>query len=126
MTGCRKMNNTKLLRLETEICSLTSFCAVAKYCNKQFRVKNTFEFEGRIYATNQGISFSPRTGGAIRSIYAFHGLPSNRVYALAQQSDQLYAGTLGGLAQLKSLRVEKTNIGTTVAIGSLPDRVLSI
>lgn len=60
---------------------------------------------GRVFATSQGVTLAPAGGGALRSIYAFHGLPSNRVYALAGGPERLLAGTLGGLAELEGLEV---------------------
>jgi len=61
----------------------------------------------RVYATSQGITLAPRSGGEMRSIYAFHGLPSNRIYALGGNAGRLLAGTLGGLAELEGLRVRE-------------------
>jgi hypothetical protein len=61
--------------------------------------------EGRVYATSQGVTLAPREGGAMRSVYAFHGLPSNRIYAVAGRAGRLLVGTLGGLAELEGLRV---------------------
>lgn len=59
----------------------------------------------RVFATSQGITLAPRNESEMRSIYAFHGLPSNRVYALGGSAERLLAGTLGGLAELEGLRV---------------------
>src|SRR5262249_9210574 len=39
-------------------------------------------------------------GAGARSLYAFHGLVNNHVYALAASGDRLLAGTLGGLSIL--------------------------
>jgi len=59
----------------------------------------------RVFATSRGLSVSE--AGVVRSIYAFHGLPSNRLYAVAGRADRLYVGTLGGLAVIEGLRVRR-------------------
>jgi len=53
---------------------------------------------GLALATPAGLTFLD-AGGA-RSMYAFHGLVSNHVYALGVSGDELMAGTLGGLSLL--------------------------
>jgi len=53
---------------------------------------------GLALATPAGLTFLD-AGGA-RSMYAFHGLVNNHVYALGVSGDELMAGTLGGLSQL--------------------------
>ena len=53
---------------------------------------------GLALATPSGLTFLD-AGGA-RSMYAFHGLVNNHVYALGVSGDELMAGTLGGLSRL--------------------------
>jgi len=53
---------------------------------------------GLALATTAGLTFLDDSGA--RSMYAFHGLVNNHVYALAASGDDLLAGTLGGLSQL--------------------------
>lgn len=53
---------------------------------------------GLALATPAGLTFLDATGA--RSMYAFHGLVSNHVYALGVSGDELMAGTLGGLSLL--------------------------
>ncbi|HET6177374.1 MAG TPA: hypothetical protein VFE61_10605 [Candidatus Sulfotelmatobacter sp.] len=53
---------------------------------------------GLALATPAGLTFLDATGA--RSMYAFHGLVSNHVYALGVSGDELLAGTLGGLSLL--------------------------
>ena len=53
---------------------------------------------GLALATPSGLTFLDASGA--RSMYAFHGLVNNHVYALGVSGDQLMAGTLGGLSQL--------------------------
>lgn len=53
---------------------------------------------GLALATPAGLTLLG-SGGA-RSLYAFHGLVNNHVYALAVSGDRLLAGTLGGLSVL--------------------------
>ncbi len=52
--------------------------------------------DGLAVATPAGLTFLD-AGGA-RSMYAFHGLVNNHVYALGVSGDELMAGTLGGLS----------------------------
>jgi len=54
--------------------------------------------DGLALATPAGLTFLD-SGGA-RSMYAFHGLVNNHVYALGVSGDELMAGTLGGLSLL--------------------------
>jgi ligand-binding sensor domain-containing protein len=56
--------------------------------------------DGLALATPAGLTFL-EPGGA-RSMYAFHGLVNNHVYALGVAGDELMAGTLGGLSQLSA------------------------
>ena len=53
---------------------------------------------GLALATPAGLTFLDDSGA--RSMYAFHGLVNNHVYALGASGDELMAGTLGGLSQL--------------------------
>lgn len=53
---------------------------------------------GLAVATPAGITLLAPDGA--RSLYAFHGLVNNHVYALAAAADDLMAGTLGGLSVL--------------------------
>ena len=55
---------------------------------------------GLALATPAGLTFLDATGA--RSMYAFHGLVNNHVYALGVAGDALMAGTLGGLSQLNA------------------------
>jgi ligand-binding sensor domain-containing protein len=54
--------------------------------------------DGLVLATPAGLTFLDASGA--RSMYAFHGLVSNHVYALGVSGDELMAGTLGGLSLL--------------------------
>ncbi len=54
--------------------------------------------DGLALATPAGLTFLDSSGA--RSMYAFHGLVSNHVYALGVSGDELMAGTLGGLSLL--------------------------
>jgi ligand-binding sensor domain-containing protein len=53
---------------------------------------------GLALATPAGLTFLDSAGA--RSMYAFHGLVNNHVYALGVSGDELIAGTLGGLSIL--------------------------
>ncbi len=52
--------------------------------------------EGLAIATPAGLTFLDANGA--RSMYAFHGLVNNHVYALGVSGDELLVGTLGGLS----------------------------
>jgi ligand-binding sensor domain-containing protein len=54
--------------------------------------------DGLALATPAGLTFLDATGA--RSMYAFHGLVNNHVYALGVSGDELMAGTLGGISVL--------------------------
>ena len=54
--------------------------------------------DGLALATPAGLTFLDASG--VRSMYAFHGLVNNHVYALGVSGDELMAGTLGGLSVL--------------------------
>jgi ligand-binding sensor domain-containing protein len=54
--------------------------------------------DGLALATPAGLTFLDVSGA--RSMYAFHGLVNNHVYALGVSGDELIAGTLGGLSLL--------------------------
>jgi len=54
--------------------------------------------DGLALATPAGLTFLDSSGA--RSLYAFHGLVNNHVYALGVSGDELIAGTLGGLSVL--------------------------
>jgi ligand-binding sensor domain-containing protein len=54
---------------------------------------------GMVVATPAGITFLTSSGTF--SIYAFHGLVNNHVYALAAAGGRIFAGTLGGLSVLE-------------------------
>jgi two component regulator with propeller domain len=55
--------------------------------------------EGLAVATPAGITFLDSEGA--RSMYSFHGLVNNHVYALGVSEDELLTGTLGGLSVLQ-------------------------
>jgi len=54
---------------------------------------------GMALATPAGVTILDHSGA--RSLYAFHGLVNNHVYALASEGDRLLVGTLGGLSVLE-------------------------
>jgi ligand-binding sensor domain-containing protein len=55
--------------------------------------------DGLAVATPAGITFLDAEGA--RSMYSFHGLVNNHVYALGVSGDDLMAGTLGGLSAIE-------------------------
>jgi ligand-binding sensor domain-containing protein len=54
--------------------------------------------DGLAIATPAGLTFLDSNGA--RSMYAFHGLVNNHVYALGVSGDDLMVGTLGGLSEI--------------------------
>jgi ligand-binding sensor domain-containing protein len=54
--------------------------------------------QGLAIATPAGLTFLDASG--TRSMYAFHGLVNNHVYALGVSGDDLMVGTLGGLSAI--------------------------
>ncbi len=66
---------------------------------------------GLALATPAGLTFLDASGA--RSMYAFHGLVSNHVYALGVSGDELMAGTLGGLSLLNKGDVTANYTTTT-------------
>lgn len=54
-------------------------------------------------ATAQG--FTLMEDGALKSLYAFHGLVNNHVYSIAARGDQIYVGTLGGISSINNMQV---------------------
>jgi len=68
--------------------------------------------DGLALATPAGLTFLDATGA--RSMYAFHGLVNNHIYALAVAGDQLMAGTLGGMSVLEK-GVVSVNYTTTTS-----------
>ena len=70
-----------------------------------------FTRDGTVLATPAGLTFIDATG--THSLYAFHGLVNNHVYALATNASHtaLLAGTLGGISLLND-GVVRTNLST--------------
>lgn len=87
------------------------------------RVRTLDERSGLVSANVAGIDLGPGGDGAVtlatsegvsvvdgtvtRSVTAFHGLPSNHAYCVVAAGGKTYVGTLGGLAQMNGLRVER-------------------
>jgi ligand-binding sensor domain-containing protein len=63
-------------------------------------------FSGDWTATNKGLTFVEN--GKIRLLSTANGLPNNSVYTTLKANGKLYAGTLGGLAEVESNRVIRT------------------
>jgi ligand-binding sensor domain-containing protein len=59
-----------------------------------------FRSGGMTVATTAGLSFVDANG--VRSLYAFHGLVNNHVYALASAGGRTLAGTLGGISSVEN------------------------
>ncbi len=69
---------------------------------------------GLAAATPAGVTLLD--GGAPRSLYAFHGLVNNHVYALGADGSRLLVGTLGGLSILEndSIRARYTTANSAL------------
>ncbi len=63
-------------------------------------------FSGDFTATTRGLAF--REYGQLRVLSTVQGLPNNAVYTTLQIGRKLYAGTLGGLAEIEGNRVIRT------------------
>lgn len=63
-------------------------------------------FSGDWTATTKGLVF--RENGRIGVLSTVNGLPNNAVYTTLEIGKKLYAGTLGGLAEIESNRVVRT------------------
>lgn len=61
---------------------------------------------GDVIATAKGLAFN--TDGRVRLLTTVQGLPNNSVYTTIKVGDKLYAGTLGGIAEIVDGRVVKT------------------
>jgi len=70
--------------------------------------------DGLALATPAGLTFLDASGA--RSMYAFHGLVNNHVYALGVSGDELMAGTLGGLSLLNKGDVAVNYTTTTSSL----------
>jgi ligand-binding sensor domain-containing protein len=70
--------------------------------------------DGLAVATPAGLTFLD-AGGA-RSLYAFHGLVNNHVYALGAADDELLVGTLGGLSKIQKESVQTNYTTATSAL----------
>jgi ligand-binding sensor domain-containing protein len=57
-------------------------------------------------ATTQG--FTLKEGNSFKSIYTFHGLVNNHVYAMANTGNEIYLGTLGGISRIDKLQVTES------------------
>lgn len=84
---------------------------------KDFSVENTTKkdglpsnsinhFSGNFIGTAKGLAF--RENGKIRVLSTVQNLPNNSVYTTAQIAKKVYAGTLGGLAEIEANRVVRT------------------
>lgn len=63
-------------------------------------------FTNEFIATAKGLAF--RENGKFRILSAVNNLPNNAVYATLKTKQKLYAGTLGGLAEIENRRVART------------------
>lgn len=62
-------------------------------------------FSAGAVATAKGLAF--RENGKFRVLSTVNGLPNNSAYATLQSGGKLYAGTLGGLAEIENNRVAR-------------------
>lgn len=81
-----------------------SFEILAK--NEGLPSNSVTHFTGDLTATVRGLAF--RENGKIRAISALNGLPNNAVYTILQVGEKIYAGTLGGLAEIQNKKVFRT------------------
>ncbi|HEX8250137.1 MAG TPA: two-component regulator propeller domain-containing protein [Pyrinomonadaceae bacterium] len=67
---------------------------------------SVMHFSVDFIATAKGLTF--RENGKFRVLSTVNGLPNNSVYTTLQRGGKLYAGTLGGLAEIENNRVART------------------
>jgi ligand-binding sensor domain-containing protein len=70
--------------------------------------------DGLAIATPAGLTFLG--SGGMRSLYAFHGLVNNHVYALGANGNHLLAGTLGGASLLEDDQIRASYTTATSAL----------
>jgi ligand-binding sensor domain-containing protein len=75
---------------------------------------------GMVLATPAGLTFLD--GAGARSLYAFHGLVNNHVYAVAAAGKEVVAGTLGGISVLQN---ENVAVNYTVSTRGLSHNWIS-
>lgn len=62
-------------------------------------------FSGEFIATAKGLAF--REKNRLRILSAVQGLPNNSIYTVLRSGKKLYAGTLGGLAEIENNRITR-------------------
>jgi ligand-binding sensor domain-containing protein len=72
-----------------------------------------FYHDGLVVGTPAGLTFLDAAGP--HSMYAFHGLVNNHVYALGVSGDEVMVGTLGGLSDINK---ETVRVNYTAGAGS--------
>ena len=73
--------------------------------NEGLPTNSVTHFAGDYIATAKGLAF--RENEKIRVLSTVQGLPNNSVYAVLRTGEKLYAGTLGGLAEIFGKRVTR-------------------
>ncbi|HQU85901.1 MAG TPA: two-component regulator propeller domain-containing protein [Pyrinomonadaceae bacterium] len=74
--------------------------------NEGLPSNSVVHFSQDFTATVRGLAF--QENGKIHAISAVNGLPNNAVYTVLQAGEKLYAGTLGGLAEIQNKKVVRT------------------
>jgi ligand-binding sensor domain-containing protein len=80
----------------------------------QLPSNSVMHFTGDAIATAKGLAFLNKGKPTILS--TVQGLPSNSVYTTLKVGDRLYAGTLGGLAEIENKRVNRTFTASNSAL----------
>jgi ligand-binding sensor domain-containing protein len=73
-------------------------------------------FSGDRVATAKGLAFLNKSKPTVLS--TVQGLPNNAVYTTLQTGDKLYAGTLGGLAEIEGRHVVRTYTASNSALST--------
>lgn len=84
----------------------TDFSAENVTRNEGLPSNSVTHFSENFIATAKGLAFNEN--GKFRIISAVNNLPNNAVYTTLETRQKLYAGTLGGLAEIENSRVQRT------------------
>ncbi len=84
----------------------TDFSAENTTRNEGLPSNSVMHFTDDFFATAKGLAF--RENGKFKVISAVNNLPNNAVYTTLKTKQKLYAGTLGGLAEIENGRVTRT------------------
>jgi len=96
--------NTVFAATSTGLLNIKNDFSTVNLTNKENLPSNSItHFSADFIATGKGLAF--RENGKFRVLTAVQDLPNNAVYCVLQNGEKLYAGTLGGLAEITENKV---------------------